>query len=345
MFSVGFCALSGKWDALVAFGVSPVLLGSTIPSNGGKRIELIGTNLQNMVVKRDASQYRLIPTSASMERDVALTEAHLHYGCALNYRWFVWHRNVNFETRVEITPIYMQNGGGDEGLEDEIGCGCGSVAVPATASITIPLSEHSFSCEFCFFFNKLNADELVHSCQYVLGGGSLYVCDVAKTWATNTYTASSTTTFPPDSFCVCYALLLRKRDSSGRMFIIRGTALNQSSLLIFLEETTGKWLKISRSGQEFQLSQLGESQFCVFPTCGNYFEIWECTADNGDASKPLRVCSTHRCADLVAEMGLLFMVAPDYQMDVVDASSGTSVLTLHFKEPVHLRPHYFSFVL
>ncbi|KAH3743431.1 hypothetical protein Pelo_15167 [Pelomyxa schiedti] len=309
----------GAARASVAFGVSPATLGLTRGGRVGTSADFVGWVAPGVSAKRTWSligEGEVRGMTIRMQRHgSAVGTAHAWGGrndylqisregvlCdAVNHKWWVRCERNNGETVAT------------------------AVGIPSVTGIPVPREMGSSLAVLRLFLNNPAPDEAL-----LLSGVSntiyLTLLDIPQTWESKKIAVLEHTSIPILSVPMpIVALIFRRKKTDGSVaFIFKSSA----GAVFQVEAATGEAKMLSKRCSD--LSQLNDSMFCIGKAydCERSYELWDCH----NTEKPVRfIQRNNNCEDnfdqVIAGCGLLFAVRErDRKIDVIDASSGLSVL-------------------
>ncbi|KAH3763867.1 hypothetical protein Pelo_4272 [Pelomyxa schiedti] len=129
----------------------------------------------------------------------------------------------------------------------------------------------------------------------------------------------------------CNYLVLTKSSGCRALVTQQSSAIRQVTMI---EERTGRLQQVQETSknENWWVSQLNESQFCVFCYEADTYTVW----DVNDTSKPVRSQKLNRgFRQPFVEGGLLFQVGESgHEILVTEESSGAHVITFQLLKPI-----------
>ncbi|KAH3763017.1 hypothetical protein Pelo_5131 [Pelomyxa schiedti] len=122
----------------------------------------------------------------------------------------------------------------------------------------------------------------------------------------------------------CYCMTTQ--GSGAHTFVIPGV---ERDGLIMMDELSGRLQELIHTpeGANWQVSQLNQSQLCVFAPGMDTYTVW----DVNDTSKPVRTAKCKASSESFVEGGLLFQVSGSrHEIHMTEESSGAHIITFQF---------------
>ncbi|KAH3763676.1 E3 ubiquitin-protein ligase Ufd4 [Pelomyxa schiedti] len=307
----------------VSFGVSPIMMGIThSPSITGGRVEhaykWLGPDAR-LLYKVDREQALdvslCLASSSDDDEGVPLGSSLVAFSLGINGKWLVM---------CEISLIHP--GGQNLSVTDIQALQRGEKAAP----VVVPYRTGSFAGSHEVMMNNANRDEAFVS-STIGETANFTLVDVAQTHKTNTLVVVSSTQCSFPAWIAYQNVVVQRRASGEVVYVVNLHLLSQGdeerAKPLFLVESSTPDTMTQIAKECDNLSQVSSSLFCV--CCRDTFQLWDCN----NTTHPLRSVSITSDADAchikqaVGGSGFLFVLRDDNKVTVMEALSGTTVLT------------------